>query len=104
MAWGIVGAYLLLAVEATSLARKRLPRKVWRWTHGLAFPLFAFSTIHGLTAGTDATETWLQVLMVVTSIAVAVLTVVRIVNLSSGGTRQRRPALRSPISPSVPPA
>jgi hypothetical protein len=53
VAWGIVSLYLLLAVEATSLLRARLPKRVWRATHFLSFPLFAMATIHGMTAGTD---------------------------------------------------
>lgn len=57
VAWGVVSAYLLLAVELTSLARARLPRRVWRATHVATFPLFVFSTVHALTAGTDA-HTW----------------------------------------------
>jgi DMSO/TMAO reductase YedYZ heme-binding membrane subunit len=58
VAWGIVGLYLLLAVELTSLARTRLPRKVWRATHAASFPLFGFATLHLVTAGTDA-RTWI---------------------------------------------
>src|SRR3954471_13936715 len=57
VAWGVAGLYLLLAVEVTSLARRRLPAKVWRWTHGLSLPLFAISTVHLFTAGTDARTT-----------------------------------------------
>jgi predicted ferric reductase len=53
VAWGIVSLYLLVAVEATSLLRTRLPKRVWRATHYLSFPLFAMATIHGMTAGTD---------------------------------------------------
>ena len=95
VAWGIVGFYALVAVEATSLARKHLPRKVWRMTHGLAFPLYAFSTIHALTAGTDTTELWLQAVMILTSVLVAVLTVVRIAGLSGGQTRSAANAVTS---------
>jgi predicted ferric reductase len=57
IAWGVVGLYLLLAVELTSLARSRLSRRLWRATHFASLPLFAFATIHGLSAGTD-TGTW----------------------------------------------
>jgi sulfoxide reductase heme-binding subunit YedZ len=53
VAWGIVAFYLLIAVELTSLLRARLPKRVWRATHFLSFPLFAMATIHGLSAGTD---------------------------------------------------
>jgi len=54
VAWGIVGSYLLLAVELTSLARTRLPRTLWRRVHYASFLLFAATTVHGLSAGTDA--------------------------------------------------
>ena len=33
VAWGIVGMYLLVAVEVTSLVRARLSPKVWRGVH-----------------------------------------------------------------------
>src|SRR5205823_8781173 len=55
VAWGIVSMYLLAAVELTSLARRHLSKQVWRGFHFLSFPLFALATIHGLSAGTDAT-------------------------------------------------
>ena len=58
VAWGVVGLYLLLAVQLTSLARTKLPKKLWRATHFASFPLFAFATLHALTAGTDRSA-WL---------------------------------------------
>ncbi len=54
VAWGIVSMYLLLAVELTSLARNRMPRKLWHAVHISSLPLFAFSTVHFAGAGTDA--------------------------------------------------
>jgi DMSO/TMAO reductase YedYZ heme-binding membrane subunit len=54
VAWGIVAFYLLLAVELTSLAMRRLPRRLWRNVHATSFLLFVATTIHGLRAGTDA--------------------------------------------------
>jgi DMSO/TMAO reductase YedYZ heme-binding membrane subunit len=56
VAWGIVGFYLLAAVEVTSLLRSRIPKKFWRRVHYLSFPLFIFATVHGLAAGTDTTR------------------------------------------------
>jgi DMSO/TMAO reductase YedYZ heme-binding membrane subunit len=53
VAWGILGFYALLAVEITSLLRRRISKRVWRSTHYLAFPLFALTTVHALSAGTD---------------------------------------------------
>jgi hypothetical protein len=69
VAWGVVSLYLLLAIELTSLARKRLPRRAWRAIHFAAFPLFAMSTMHAITAGTDG-RTWGFMLAVASASAV----------------------------------
>jgi hypothetical protein len=53
VAWGILGLYALWAVEITSVLRRHLSKRVWRSTHYLAFPLFALTTVHALSAGTD---------------------------------------------------
>jgi predicted ferric reductase len=53
IAWGVVAAYLLLAVELTSLARASLSKRVWRRVHTASFVLFVMATVHGLSAGTD---------------------------------------------------
>ncbi|MGO9197834.1 MAG: hypothetical protein ACLQK4_12005 [Acidimicrobiales bacterium] len=42
VAWGIAAMYLLAAVEVALLLRSRLPLRVWRSTHFLTFPIFAF--------------------------------------------------------------
>jgi predicted ferric reductase len=74
VAWGVIGMYLLVAVEITSLLRKRLSKRAWRATHLLSFPLFVLATVHGLTAGTDAGSPILRVAMSATSLVVVVLT------------------------------
>jgi predicted ferric reductase len=56
VAWGIVGMYVLLAVEGTSLARHRLSQRVWRGTHMLSYVLLGLVTVHLLAAGTDAND------------------------------------------------
>jgi len=56
VAWGIVGLYLLAAVEITSLLRPRLPRRFWHRIHQASFALFLTATLHGFTAGTDGHE------------------------------------------------
>jgi DMSO/TMAO reductase YedYZ heme-binding membrane subunit len=53
VAWGIVGMYLLAAIEVTSLVRQRLSKKAWHAVHLLSYFLFASTTVHMLTAGTD---------------------------------------------------
>jgi predicted ferric reductase len=78
VAWGVVSLYLLAAVEITSLLRSRLSKRAWRMTHFLSFPLFAFSTIHLLAAGTDARNTLLRGAAVAVTGAVAGLTTLRV--------------------------
>jgi DMSO/TMAO reductase YedYZ heme-binding membrane subunit len=56
LAFGIVGLYLILAIELTSLARRRMPQHWWRRAHRLALPALAASTVHLLMAGEDADE------------------------------------------------
>src|SRR5437868_4440829 len=56
VAWGITAFYLLIAVELTSLARGRISKRLWRRVHVGSFALFAASTVHALTAGTDASS------------------------------------------------
>ena len=53
--WGIIAMYLLVAIEATSLVKARLPYRVWRTVHLASYPLFALATVHALSAGTDTT-------------------------------------------------
>jgi DMSO/TMAO reductase YedYZ heme-binding membrane subunit len=54
VAWGIVALYLLVAVEGTSLAMKRLPKRLWRGVHLTSFVLYAMTDVHAVLAGHDA--------------------------------------------------
>src|SRR3954453_13318817 len=56
VAWGIVGMYLLAAIEVTSLLRHRLSKRAWHAVHLLSYFLFATTTVHMLTAGTDVKQ------------------------------------------------
>ena len=54
VAWGVIALYLLIAIQATSWLRHRVPHRWWRWVHTTTFAVFVLSTAHALTAGTDA--------------------------------------------------
>jgi predicted ferric reductase len=54
VALGVVGLWLLLAVELTSLLMRRLPRRLWHSIHMSSYLLFWTATLHGLLAGTDS--------------------------------------------------
>jgi sulfoxide reductase heme-binding subunit YedZ len=54
VAAGIFTLYALLAVEATSLAMARLPKRWWHGVHLTSYAVFLGGTVHMLWAGTDA--------------------------------------------------
>jgi hypothetical protein len=77
VAWGIVSLYMLAAVELTSLARRQLSNRLWKRVHMLSFPLFITSTVHGLTAGTDARTPMAIITAALVTAGVCVLAAVR---------------------------
>jgi hypothetical protein len=74
VAWGIASMYLLVAIELTSLARRRLPARLWRTVHFASFPLFVTSSVHALTAGSDAGNRLFKVVVIAVTALVIGLT------------------------------
>jgi predicted ferric reductase len=89
VAWGVVAAWLLVAVELTSLVQRRLPRRFWHAVHLTSFVVFVASTIHALAAGTDAANPWFRGFALVSSAVVLNLTVLRIVSRRAGRAQPR---------------
>ncbi len=58
VALGVLAMWLLVAVELTSLAMRRLPRRFWRGVHLSSYVAFWLTSIHAAFAGTDASS-WL---------------------------------------------
>lgn len=77
VAWGIVAFYLLLAVEISSLLKKRMSTRVWHGIHLLSYVLYAVATIHLLTAGTDRINPILRWSVLATVGAVIFFTIYR---------------------------
>ena len=87
VALGVVALYLLVAVEITSLLMRRLPRRLWRAVHMSSFAIFLLSTLHAITAGTDARSSVLILTVNAAVAAVLFLTLVRL--LAPGRARGR---------------
>jgi predicted ferric reductase len=85
VAWGVVAFYVLLAVEITSLLRKRISKRAWRATHYLSFPLFILATAHGVTAGTDKDTFLLRTAFIVATAAIGGLTTLRVLDSDAQG-------------------
>ena len=89
VALGIVALYVLLAIEVTSLAMRRLPRRVWHGIHLSSYTLFALATVHGLTSGTDRKNALFQWTCLLTASVVLFMTLVRILAPRRSVARQR---------------
>ena len=81
VAWGVVAAYLLAAVEITSLLRKHLSKRAWRATHFLSFPLFVLASVHAITAGTDSDTPLLRAAVFGGAATAAALSAVRVMQI-----------------------
>jgi sulfoxide reductase heme-binding subunit YedZ len=97
VAWGVVGLYLLVAIEGTSLLMKHLPRRLWRFIHSGAYVLFWMAIIHGATSGTDAANPAYVIGTSAAVLLVVFLTGFRI--LTSRKVRQASPAVSPRITP-----
>lgn len=62
MGCGILAAYLLVAIAATSLFQQRLPKVLWRGIHSLAFLTFFVGLAHGIGSGADSGRLWARAL------------------------------------------
>ena len=90
VALGVVAFYLLLAVELTSLAMRKLSRKLWHGVHLSSYLLFVVATVHGITAGTDRHNVWFQWACVLAAALVLFMTLVRILAPRRGSDRPPR--------------
>lgn len=98
VAWGVVAMYLLVAVELTSLARRRISKRLWRSTHYVSFPLFFLSTVHALSAGSDRAVVLLRATILVATALIALMVFIRLT--SDVGTDAARGTIRRPQRPS----
>jgi DMSO/TMAO reductase YedYZ heme-binding membrane subunit len=95
VAWGIVGFYLLAAIEVTSLVRSHLPQRMWRSVHFASFPLFVVTAIHGLSAGTDRHSPLMMWGTIGISVVIAALTTLRVISAMPPRRREAAPAAPS---------
>jgi predicted ferric reductase len=92
VAFGIVGLYLLLAIEGTSLAMKRMPRRLWRAVHHTSLVLYFVATYHALAAGTDKQNQVFRIAALASINIVMFLTIVLILAARKAKLGSARPA------------
>jgi methionine sulfoxide reductase heme-binding subunit len=54
LAMGVVSAWLLALIQATSLVMRRLPTRFWHGVHLSSYAVVLLTTIHGWQSGSDA--------------------------------------------------
>lgn len=69
--WGVLAFYVLVVVQLSSLMMKKLPKRLWRSVHLLSYVMFAMATVHGVQAGTDASN---QVFVLTATAVLAIVT------------------------------
>ena len=74
---GIAAAYLLVAVEITSLLMRRVRNGLWHAVHLFSYVVFVAVTVHAFLAGADADEPLFLVFAIVSGSLVALLTLGR---------------------------
>ena len=96
----MVALYLLVAVQATSLARRHLPHRLWRRIHLAAFPLLAVATMHLLTAGSDRINPAVLTMLTATAAATVFLVLFGLLH-RPGNNRPGKSGPRATIPPTA---
>jgi hypothetical protein len=82
VAWGIVSTYLLVAIQTTSWAMRKLPRRIWHRIHTLSIPMLVMATVHAFLAGTDRGNRAVQWSAFVVLLGIMFLLMVRLLSPS----------------------
>ena len=105
VAWGVVALYLLVAIEVTSLLKQRIPQRLWRGVHLTSYVLYAFATVHLLTAGSDRFNPVLRWTVLVSVGAVIFFSAYRLIGpgrvASIRGAKRTVTTARPPVEVSV---
>ena len=90
VAWGVIGFWLLVSVELTSLLRSRIPNRLWKLIHSLAFAVWALATVHLFAAGTDVGHPLFRVVQVTVMGAVLAMFLYRVAIMMKRRSPRRR--------------
>jgi len=84
---GVFSLYALVLLIVSFYVRQFIGYRGWRALHYLTFALFAGAALHGITAGTDTTETWAKAIYIASISGVVALVGYRIqYKVPDGGT------------------
>lgn len=95
VAWGVVGFYLLVAIQVTSLARRHIPQGLWRAVHTSSFALYLLGSVHAIRAGTDAGPVFVWT-VIATSGLILFLVAIRLLSPMRVAVQARQAPARTP--------
>lgn len=79
VALGVVAFWLLVAVQGTSLIRRHLTRRVWKWVHLASYASWWLVSLHAGLAGTDVSNRVYQAAAVLATLAAVAASALRVV-------------------------
>ena len=97
VACGIVGGYLAALLGLTYYARRRIGARRWRTIHRATVIAYTLAVVHSLGSGTDGGALWMRVMVLGSTVPIAVLLVLRY-------RPRRHPARPAPVASASEPA
>lgn len=76
---GVVSAYVMIIVQATSYLRRHMSRRMWLTVHRLSYPLVFTVLAHAGWSGTDTSNRVYQVATLLLAMAIATASVIRVI-------------------------
>jgi len=75
---GVFALYGILTLLLTSYFRNKIGIKTWRRIHYVSFATYCLFLFHGISAGTDSTQWWMEFVYSFSALLVGILVIVRI--------------------------
>lgn len=90
--YGVLALHIALVVQASSLARRWVPRRLWHGIHMSSYLSFALVTVHAVLAGSDVRTTAFLVLSVVLVLVFVMMLALKALTLKTPRKRQVLPS------------
>jgi sulfoxide reductase heme-binding subunit YedZ len=75
---GIIGGWLAVLLGLSFYLRRHIGAKRWRSLHRATIAVWALAVIHVIGGGTDATQVWMQAILLLTGVPIVFLFLRRI--------------------------